>query len=164
MIAPGLTFGKELVDDLAALPFPDPSLAAADAGAWCTTVQSSLGALAAQPVVSSVSRRAIGYIERHIDEVPRLGDAATTVGVSPTRLTHLFTKEVGIPFRRFVLWTRIKRAVTAFQAGDDLTRAAVTAGFTDSAHFSRTFRSMFGLSPSGVLPVAEVVGEIWRDP
>jgi AraC-like DNA-binding protein len=32
-----------------------------------------------------------------------------------------------------------------------LTEAADAAGFADSAHFSRTFRAMFGLTPSQIL-------------
>jgi AraC-like DNA-binding protein len=82
--------------------------------------------------------------------------------VSPTRVTHQFTSEIGIPVRRFVLWTRIKRAVEAHRTGRDLTAAAIEAGFSDAAHFSRTFRAMFGLSPSLVLPVAEIIGRAWR--
>lgn len=113
-------------------------------------------------LVSSVSRRAIEHIERSIDSVPRLPDAAAEIGISPTRLTHVFTREVGLPFRRFVLWTRIKRAVMEVQSGADLTKAAMAAGFTDAAHFSRTFRATFGLSPSLVLPIAELAGTIWR--
>lgn len=49
-------------------------------------------------------------------------------------------------------------AVAATQRGAHLTQAALAAGFSDSAHLSRTFRSMFGLSPSLVLPHAEIVG------
>ena len=35
--------------------------------------------------------------------------------------------------------------------GMNLTDAAVNAGFTDSAHFSHTFRSIVGMSPSAAL-------------
>jgi AraC-like DNA-binding protein len=84
--------------------------------------------------------------------------------MSPTRLTHVFSREVGIPFRRFVLWTRIKHAVSTTRAGANLTAAAVAAGFSDAAHFSRTFRGMFGLSPSRVLPVAEILATQWDPP
>lgn len=40
--------------------------------------------------------------------------------------------------------------------GRDLTSAAAASGFADSAHFSRVFRGMFGLTPSEVLPLLDV--------
>ncbi|AFM20321.1 transcriptional regulator, AraC family (plasmid) [Mycolicibacterium chubuense NBB4] len=73
---------------------------------------------------------------------------AAQVGLSASRLTHLFTEQVGIPLRRYVLWSRLRIAITRVQAGDDLTAAAHGAGFADSAHLTRTTREMFGLPPS----------------
>jgi AraC-like DNA-binding protein len=70
------------------------------------------------------------------------------VGLSASRLTHLFTSQVGIPLRRYVLWSRLRIAISRVQAGDDLTDAAHGAGFADSAHLTRTTRDMFGLPPS----------------
>jgi AraC-like DNA-binding protein len=75
-------------------------------------------------------------------------EVAAYVHVSTSRLTHLFTDQVGIPLRRYVLWLRLRIAITRVQAGDDLTDAAHAAGFADSAHLTRTCRDMFGLPPS----------------
>ncbi len=156
--------GAEQITKLATASFPNPDITATEARTWCSDVLLSLGAIAAQPELSSVSRRAVAYVERVIDGVPRVADAAAAVRLSSTRLTHIFSKEVGIPFRRFVLWTRIKRAVDVFQSGNDLSTSAIAAGFSDAAHFSRTFRAMFGLSPSLVLPIAEISGTAWSSP
>jgi AraC-like DNA-binding protein len=78
----------------------------------------------------------------------RGAEVAAHVHVSTSRLTHLFTDQVGIPLRRYVLWLRLRIAITRVQAGDDLTDAAHAAGFADSAHLTRTCRDMFGLPPS----------------
>ncbi|WP_036377793.1 helix-turn-helix transcriptional regulator [Mycolicibacterium austroafricanum] len=75
-------------------------------------------------------------------------EVAAQLGISASRLTHLFTEQVGIPLRRYVLWSRLRMAITLVQAGDDLTGAAHGAGFADSAHLTRTTRDMFGLAPS----------------
>jgi AraC-like DNA-binding protein len=76
---------------------------------------------------------------------------AARVDISASRLSHLFTDQVGIPLRRYVLlWLRLRIAMTRVQAGDDLTGAAHGAGFADSAHLTRTCRQMFGL-PSSVI-------------
>jgi AraC-like DNA-binding protein len=89
---------------------------------------------------------------------------ADEVGLSPTRLTHRFTREVGIPFRALVPWLRVAAAVRAMQAArargveGSLTHAAHAAGFADAAHLTRTFRALFGLPPSLVLSRARLVG------
>lgn len=154
-------YSDELVFDAAS--FPSRDLLAVDVATWVDRMLGALGVRAETSRISGATRRAIAYIESGLDGVPRVADVARTLSLSTTRITHLFSGEVGIPFRRFVLWTRIKRAVTSHQAGNDLTTAAIAAGFSDAAHFSRTFRSMFGLSPSLVLPVAEITGTIWTD-
>lgn len=68
--------------------------------------------------------------------------------LSSSRLQHLFRQQVGVPIRRYSLWLRLRRVLTRAAAGDTLMAAAHTAGFSDSAHFSRVFRTMFGIAPS----------------
>jgi AraC family transcriptional regulator len=53
-------------------------------------------------------------------------------------------EHTGLPFRTYLLWLRLTKAVGVFAGGRSLTEAAHEAGFADSAHFSRTFRRMFG--------------------
>ena len=71
--------------------------------------------------------------------------------LSTSRFTHLFKDHVGIPLRPFILWCRMRVAVTSVLAGMTLTQAAHEAGFSDNAHLSRTFMDMFGVNPSAVL-------------
>jgi len=80
-----------------------------------------------------------------------LSQLAEQVNLSPSRLTQLFKKQTGLPLRRYRLWHRLY--MTAFKIGQNksLTEAAFEAGFNDSPHFNRTFRSMLGVSPSCVL-------------
>ncbi len=80
----------------------------------------------------------------------RTGDLAHRVGLSTSRLTHLFSRQVGLPLRRYVLWRRLIAAVGEVAAGADLTTAAYAAGFSDSAHLTRTCREIFGLAPSAL--------------
>lgn len=80
---------------------------------------------------------------------------AASVGLSESRLAHLFTKEVGIPLRQYRLSLRMQDAVAGIAAGRSLTEAAHEAGFADAAQFCRICRRMFGSAPSG-LPGFEV--------
>lgn len=74
--------------------------------------------------------------------------AATRVGLSSSRFQHLFADEVGVPFRRFRVWRRLRRAICEIVEGSNFTEAAHAAGFADQAHFSRAFRQAFGASAS----------------
>ena len=73
---------------------------------------------------------------------------ADHVALSPSRLGALFRRDIGIPIRRYLLWLRLIDAIEALSNGANLTRAAHDAGFSDSAHLSRTFHRMFGMPPS----------------
>lgn len=72
-------------------------------------------------------------------------DLAKQVFLSESRMQHLFKEEVGISIRKYLLWKRTGSAVSFLQKKPDLTYAAYEAGFSDSAHFSRTFKQMFGV-------------------
>ncbi|MDD0843993.1 AraC family transcriptional regulator [Pseudomonas sp. Gutcm_11s] len=76
---------------------------------------------------------------------------ADQVGLSVPRLTQLFRQTVGIPIRRYRQWHRLFVTSVGVARGMSLTDAAMAAGFTDSAHFSHTFRSIIGMSPSAAL-------------
>jgi AraC-like DNA-binding protein len=89
-------------------------------------------------------------LARTTEGTVHLSDLAGRIGLSPSRLTHLFTHREGIPFKRWLLWDRLLRTVDHLAAGVDLTTAAHTAGFADSAHLSRNFRAHFGIAASRI--------------
>lgn len=88
------------------------------------------------------------YITTHEFNLEMLAGIAC---LSTSRFTHLFKDRVGIPIRPFILWCRMRVAITSVLAGMTLTQAAHEAGFSDTAHLSRTFMDMFGVNPSAVL-------------
>lgn len=92
---------------------------------------------------------ALAVIDLRIaDGALKLMDVAPSAGLSVERLRHVFADAIGMPFKRYVLWRRLQRAVTQLASGDDVTTAAHAAGFADAAHLARTMRSMFGISAS----------------
>lgn len=104
-----------------------------------------LGAQAAAPAPDARIEQ-LKTLARETEGTVRLATLSGRVGLSPSRITHLFTRCEGIPFKRWLLWDRMLRTVDRLAAGADLTTAAHAAGFADSAHFSRSFRALFGLS------------------
>lgn len=77
--------------------------------------------------------------------------AATTVHLSPSRFAHLFKQQVGLPFRRYMLWRKLTRATLAIARERTITAAAQAADFADAAHVTRTFQQMFGIPPSAMM-------------
>lgn len=77
-------------------------------------------------------------------------DLAEFAGMSVSNLEHQFKKEIGVPFHSFRTWFRLKLTVYSLLHGMSHTDSAHRAGFFDSAHFTRTFRSTFGLPPSEI--------------
>jgi AraC-like DNA-binding protein len=75
---------------------------------------------------------------------------ARHVGLSADHARHRFASEFGLPFRRYVLWERLRLAASGMQAGQGPTAAAHTAGFADAAHLARTLKTMFGVTASQV--------------
>jgi AraC-like DNA-binding protein len=113
---------------------------------------------APQKVIASIS----DFLDVRIDHVIKLikddvsqsysvEALAEHVNLSPTRLVHLFKEQTGVPIRRFRQWNRMKAVIAGAAEGMTLTEAALNAGFSDSAHFSRAFRNMFGIKPSFLL-------------
>jgi AraC family transcriptional regulator, arabinose operon regulatory protein len=78
----------------------------------------------------------------------QLGDLAQALGVSQDRMSHLFTKVVGLPWRSFQLWQKVSAVGSALGSGRRLAEIAVTAGFSDAAHLSNTWHQAFGAAPS----------------
>lgn len=93
----------------------------------------------------------VSLISREQSESIQFNDLLKLSSLSASRLIHLFKKEVGIPIRRYILWCKTKRALAAIASATTIKEAASTAGFTDAAHFNRSFLSMFGNSPSNLL-------------
>lgn len=84
-----------------------------------------------------------------------LEEVARAVFLSPSRFAHLFRDEVGLPFRRYVLWRRLTRAMLAVGRGSTLSAAAHACGFADAAHLTRACSQMLGSPPSVLMRPGE---------
>jgi AraC-like DNA-binding protein len=75
-------------------------------------------------------------------------DAAAMAFLSPSRFAHLFKQQVGLPFRRYMLWRKLTRAMLSIGREPTIAAAAHASDFADAAHLTRTFYQMFGIPPS----------------
>lgn len=109
-------------------------------------------------------RLTLEWLDRALEGPARCEDAALAAGLSPSRFMHWFAQTSGLAFRAYVRWLRLQRAVRALSAGSNLTVAAHEAGFSDSAHLSRTFVATFGMRPANLRAVRIACTDQTRPP
>lgn len=97
-----------------------------------------------------------------------LAELSRKVGLSPSRLRHLFAREVGVPLRRYRLWCRLMRTLNGAtttrstfravcaespsqpRAIRALGRLAAEQGFADQSHMTRVFLRLLGRTPGSL--------------
>jgi AraC-like DNA-binding protein len=94
----------------------------------------------------------ISEIQRRIaaDPMIRLSEteASQMAKLERTTMLRRFKRQTGMTFRAYKNWTALKHATRLMVGGEQIGCAGLDAGFADAAHFSRQFRSTFGLSPT----------------
>lgn len=93
-------------------------------------------------------RRAKEILLADLSESPPLGLVAAACNLSLSHFNRAFKASTGIPPHQWLMTARIERA-RALLAGSTSTLAdvALTCGFADQSHFSRTFARVMGTSP-----------------
>lgn len=87
-------------------------------------------------------------ILRETEEVPEnaVDFLCSNVCLSKSRLSHLFKENLGISLSRYLAWEKMRKGYILFQKYENITEAAVMAGFDSPSHFAATCKRMFGLS------------------
>ena len=120
-----------------------------DPQAWLSSLSG------AQHVIDPRVREVLAWLdsrEEHTrwDEVS-LDEALKLAHLSRSRFLHLFSAEVGSPWRTYLIWRRALVAMTFATRGMNLTEVAHASGYSDSAHLSRQFVALFGIVPSALV-------------
>lgn len=95
---------------------------------------------------------AIQYLEQNFDRIVSLEEISGFSCLSETRFLHLFKEKTNLNFRRYQLWNKLIKSLPYLQT-HSITETAHECGFSDSSHYSRTFKETFGLSPKFLLPL-----------
>lgn len=97
----------------------------------------------------------LAAIVRAIEADPMLRmsqtELARRLGAERTAALRRFKAATGLTFRAFKRWSGLQHAARQIAAGVLVRTAAMDAGFADTAHLSRSFRDLFGLSPSAAI-------------
>lgn len=101
--------------------------------------------------------QSIEWLRAEQEKQVSVKEIAANVKLSESRFSHLFSKQLNIPVRRYLLWLRLRDAIHLLANDVSLTDTAYEAGFADSAHLTRTFRQMLGIAPSSLLKHSSLI-------
>jgi AraC-like DNA-binding protein len=104
-----------------------------------------------RPIAPRDVRRAIDYIEAHLDQPITVADLVKATGVAGRTLFMHFRDFKGISPMRYLRDARLRRARQALLRADaevNVTEIAMSAGFTHMGRFAMAYRRRFGESPS----------------
>lgn len=110
--------------------------------------------IAEQIAPEGTIRRIDSRIQKTIDliwssERITLKKLAGTVGLSTYRLSHLFKDETGMSFKAYLLHRKLVKSMREIVLEQEtLSSSAYAGGFSDQAHFNRTFLNAFGVTPN----------------
>lgn len=94
--------------------------------------------------------KAIKYMDDNFERVLSLDEVSAHCFLSSTRFLHLFKEKTNLSFRRYQLWNKIVKSLPYLKEMS-ITETAHTSGFSDSAHYTRTFKETFGVTPKFLL-------------
>lgn len=96
-----------------------------------------------------ILNKAKQYIEESLADVISVDELAKKVGFHRSSLYRLFKKELGISVTQYILGRRMdKAAYYLLNTRLSVSEIAYMAGFSDYAHFYRTFRKTFDFTPT----------------
>ncbi len=95
------------------------------------------------PLVKSITE----YIDAHISEKIFLDDVAAHVFVSKSTVCHLFSDEMKISLKQYVLQKKLSYAAKLIEEGFTASEAARMIGYDNYANFYKMYVKVFGLSP-----------------
>lgn len=93
-------------------------------------------------------RKALDFIDDRLTEKLLIDDVAEAVGLSPSRLAHLFREETGETVQGHIEARRMQMAADLLRRTSfPIKQVAMSAGFESQFYFSQRFRRWMGVSP-----------------
>lgn len=91
----------------------------------------------------------LSEIEQGNCDTYSIASFADKAALSPSRLSHLFKEQTGIPLKCYLQFHQMKRAFLALSNGKNITEASMTANFDTPSHFAAVTKRMMGM-PAGI--------------
>ena len=91
----------------------------------------------------------VSFIRNNYQRKLTLREMAETVNLSPWWLCHLFKADMGTSPERFLAQVRLEKAKQLLEDTFLSVKEIVTeVGMSDAAHFSRSFKTAYGVTPA----------------
>lgn len=98
--------------------------------------------------INSIVIAALRYIENHSSKDPSLEEVAHAIAISPSYLSRLFTKELGISYSEFLVRRKIQTAQRLLvKTPLSITEIAISSGFGSSNYFCYVFKKYMHITP-----------------
>jgi AraC-like DNA-binding protein len=91
----------------------------------------------------------------HEEEFHKIKYFSEKIGLSESRLAHLFKEETGIPLKSYIVLHKLQRAYQLIFDGENITAAALNAGFDSPSHLAYTNKMMTGMSATNIIRDSE---------
>lgn len=107
-------------------------------------------------------QRAVSYLESNFQSKVTIQDLARISNLSPFHFSRLFTRLVGLSPHEYILSRRLQysarllRAHPEYSIGD----VALTSGFSDQSHFTRSFYRIFAKTPKAYRSDSQDLAEV----
>jgi len=93
-------------------------------------------------------KRVTTVLDLQYRDPPSVEQLADEVGLSASRLAHVFREEEGKSIQSYVKETRLKMAaMLLLQTHERISQIAYSVGFNDVSNFNHAFKRRFGMSP-----------------
>jgi two-component system, response regulator YesN len=97
------------------------------------------------------------YISENLTTKISLDDVASRLGLNSAYFSHLFKKETGTSFVEYRMQLRMEKALKLIDSGTmKITDIAISLGYEDLPHFTKTFKKYTGVSPSKYISTLEL--------
>ena len=107
-------------------------------------------------------RRVHEFIHDNLSKPLRLAELSEIAGLSRGHFSRAFRLACGMSPHRYVVASRIEKALAMLVAGRPPIDAAHSAGFADQSHLTRRLKDVTGLTPGEVKRAGIATVGSWR--
>ena len=116
--------------------------------AYADLMEALCGAFGILPSHRELDERILSFLDMLKDcgcEDHSIEEYADKLCISASRLSHLFSEQVGIPIKKYLTLHQLERAFEKILQGERITKASMDAGFDSPSHFASVVKSLMGL-------------------